>query len=143
QAVEAFFADTGIVHLSFESRRTDRYGRILAHVTHPSRRHLESYLVAQGLALALPVPPDLRFAACLDAAEDEARRAGRGLRAHDCWQGWPATALQGIEPAFPESCGRVGTVDRQGSLWLELAGELVLRVRGEDLPHFTGRDFDP
>jgi endonuclease YncB( thermonuclease family) len=43
-AVEAFIADTEFVHLSFESRRADRYGRVLAHVTLPSGRNLESHL---------------------------------------------------------------------------------------------------
>src|SRR5690606_5958204 len=38
EAVVAFIAGTEFVQLSFESRRADRYGRILAHVTHPSGR---------------------------------------------------------------------------------------------------------
>src|SRR5690606_38510349 len=71
-AAEAFFADTDTVYLSFESRRTDRYGRILAHVTHPSGRNLESFLVSQGLALLHPVPPDMNLASCLQTLADDA-----------------------------------------------------------------------
>jgi micrococcal nuclease len=141
EAVEAFFADTKSVHLSFESRRADRYGRLLAHVTHPSGRNLESYLVRQGLALPLVVPPDMAFATCLQALAEEARREGRGIWQTDYWQPLPATELERAEPEFRVVCGQISKVDLQQDLWLELTGDLVIRIAREDAPFFAGSEF--
>lgn len=141
-AAKAFFADTDSVYLSFESRRTDRYGRILAHVTHPSGRTLESFLVSQGLALPYPVPPDLQLARCLQASADEARREGRGLWQSNYWQALPATRLHQADEAFRLVCGRIAKVSRQDGLWLELDGDLVLRIADHDFPYFADSAFD-
>ncbi|MCW8195346.1 thermonuclease family protein [Proteobacteria bacterium 005FR1] len=143
EAAEAFFADTELVHLSFESRRTDRYGRILAHVTHPSGRNLESYLVRQGLALPLAVPPDMAYARCLQELAEEARRERRGLWRTDYWQPLPATRLEGVQAQFRVLCGEISKVDLQKDVWLELEGDLVIRIDRDDLPHFRGSRFDP
>ncbi|MEX1032975.1 MAG: thermonuclease family protein [Cellvibrionaceae bacterium] len=140
-AAQAFFADTDIVHLSFESRRTDRYGRLLAHVIHPSGRNLESYLVGQGLALPLAVPPDLAFAECLSEMAEQARREARGIWAASYWQPLPATRLDGVEAEFRVMCGRVSKVDRQQDIWVELEGDLVIRIARGDLRHFQQSDF--
>lgn len=142
EAVEAFFADTELVHLSFESRRTDRYGRILAHVTHPSGRNLESYLVRQGLALPLVVPPDMAFAQCLQSFAEEARRESRGLWQTDYWQPLPAAKMNRAAPEFRVLCGQISTVDLAEDLWIELAGDLVIRIAREDAPYFAGSEFD-
>lgn len=142
EAVEAFFADTDTVYLSFESRRTDRYGRILAHVTHPSGRNLESFLVSQGLALPHPVPPDLQLASCLQAKADDARRARKGLWQSEYWQALPAVRLDQAEESFRLICGRVTKVSREKGLWLELDGDLVLRVADRDFLYFADSDFD-
>lgn len=143
EAVEAFFADTETVHLSFESRRTDRYGRILAHVTHPSGRNLESYLVRQGLAVPLAVPPDVALAPCLQALADEARRERRGLWGTAYWRPLPAHLLDQMEEGFRPVCGRVSKLDRQADLWVELEGDLVIRIARQDFPFFRDSDFDP
>lgn len=141
-AAKAFFADTDTVYLSFESRRTDRYGRVLAHVTHPSGRNLESFLVSQGLALPHPVPPDLYLANCLQALANDARQAARGLWREDYWQALPATRLQGAAEEFRLVCGRVSKVSRANGLWLELDGELVVRIDERDFPYFAKSRFD-
>lgn len=142
EAVEAFFADTDAVYLSFESRRTDRYGRILAHVTHPSGRNLESFLVSRGLALPYPVPPDLHLASCLQALAKDARLAGRGLWQDDYWQALPSTRLQGTAEEFRLVCGRVNEVSHANGLWVELDGELVIRIDERDFPYFANSGFD-
>lgn len=141
EAVKAFFANTKTLHLSFESRRTDRYGRVLAHVTHPSGRNLESYLVRQGLAVPLAVPPDLAFASCLRDLAERARREGKGLWSTRYWQTLPATQLDQLEPGFRVLCGRVSNVDRQKDLWVELEGGVVIRIARDDFRYFEDSDF--
>lgn len=143
EAVEAFFADTNLVHLSFESRRTDRYGRVLAHVILPSGRNLESYLVRQGLALPLAVPPDLTLAQCLNDMAERARAEGRGLWSASYWQPLPARRLDKVSPEFRVVCGTVSKIDRQAGLWIETEGDLVIRIDRDDFPFFRHGDFDP
>lgn len=127
--------------MSFESRRTDRYGRVLAHVTLPSGRNLESYLVRRGLALPLAVPPDLALAKCLDELADQAKSESRGLWNTSYWQPLPAHRLDGVEPGFRRVCGKVRKIDRPGDLWVELEGNLVIKIDRDDFPFFRDSDF--
>jgi micrococcal nuclease len=66
------------VRLAFDVRLRDRFGRLLAYV-YDDRGLVNLALVRGGFAVVLTVPPDTRMAADFGRAEDEARRAGRGL----------------------------------------------------------------
>jgi micrococcal nuclease len=57
----------------------DPYGRLLRYVYLEDGTFVNEALVEEGYAEAVAFPPDTRFAAKLDAAEDRARAAGRGL----------------------------------------------------------------
>lgn len=135
-AVVAFIAGTEFVQLSFESRRADRYGRILAHVTHPSGRSLESHLVREGLAVPFAVAPDLLLADCLRRLADQARQAGRGIWQTSYWAPLPATQLDNAESAFRIVCGRVAKVDAGRDVYLELEGSLAIHIARDQLKHF-------
>jgi micrococcal nuclease len=66
------------IRLVFDVQRRDRYGRLLAYVyLGPELFNLT--LVRLGYARADPVPPDTRFAAIFQRAQDAARQAGAGL----------------------------------------------------------------
>ena len=67
------------VRLQFDKRRIDRYGRVLAYV-YVGDRLLNEELVRAGLATASAFPGDSQaMARRLRKAEDEARRASRGM----------------------------------------------------------------
>jgi micrococcal nuclease len=67
-----------IVRLEVDTSETDRYGRLLRYVwVDDVMVNLE--LVRRGLAEAKAYPPDTRYQALLEAAETEARQAGRGM----------------------------------------------------------------
>lgn len=66
------------VRLEMDTSATDRYGRLLRYVWVDDKMvNLE--LVRLGLAEAKSYPPDTRYQDLLDAAENEARLAGRGI----------------------------------------------------------------
>lgn len=67
------------VWVLFAEEPEDPYGRLLAYVFTPSGVFVNAYLVEHGLAAALPIPPNLRFAGLFWALEREARAAGRGI----------------------------------------------------------------
>lgn len=62
----------------------DRYGRLLADVRLPDGRLLARLLVERGYARLLTIPPNVRHAAALGAAEARARAAGRGVWGGRC-----------------------------------------------------------
>ena len=67
------------VTLHFESERTDRYQRLLAHVTLADGTRLEEALLRAGLGWMVAIPPNVSELARLQAAEAEARAARRGV----------------------------------------------------------------
>ena len=68
----------GPVRLVRDESDRDQYGRLLRHVL-VGGRSVGEVLVAEGLALSRAYPPDTGEQAALDAAQDRARSAGRGL----------------------------------------------------------------
>lgn len=66
------------VRLSFDVRRRDRYGRLLAYV-YLGDELFNLTLVRLGYAVADPVPPDTGMASAFVSAETEARSQDRGL----------------------------------------------------------------
>lgn len=67
------------VTLHFETERTDRYQRLLAHVTLADGASLEEALLRAGLGWLVAIPPNINELARLQAAEAEARAARRGV----------------------------------------------------------------
>lgn len=93
--------------------RRDRHGRILAHVW-VGGQHLAESVLKQGLGFAVAVPPLTEHAACLSAAEVEARRARRGLW-KEALAPMPAASL--TRGGFAVVEGTVTRVDQQ-TVWL-------------------------
>ncbi|GAB7022172.1 thermonuclease family protein [Salidesulfovibrio brasiliensis] len=66
------------IEVRFDKQRRDRYGRTLAYV-YADTAMLNEALVRNGLALAYPIPPNLRHKVTLARAEAEARKARAGF----------------------------------------------------------------
>jgi len=66
-----------VIELDREAR--DRYGRLLAYVHSGKDRLVNETLVREGLASCYEVPPNVKHAARLRAAQDTARRERRGI----------------------------------------------------------------
>jgi len=67
-----------MIRLEMDTSEADRYGRLLRYVwVDEVMVNLE--LVRRGLAEAKEYPPDIRYQDLLEAAEIEARLAGRGM----------------------------------------------------------------
>jgi micrococcal nuclease len=66
------------VHLRFDRRHRDRYGRLLAYVEIDGRRFNDE-LLAGGYARLLVIPPNGRHARTMLDQELAARSAGQGL----------------------------------------------------------------
>jgi micrococcal nuclease len=71
--------DGQTVYLERDVSETDRYGRLLRYVYLGDGRMVNELLVEAGLAHAATFPPDVRYAARLQAAQLRAEDARRGL----------------------------------------------------------------
>ena len=67
-----------IVHLERDVSDVDKYGRLLRYV-YVDDVFVNAELVKQGLAHAKAYPPDTKHQDYLEALEQEARQAGRGM----------------------------------------------------------------
>lgn len=111
----------------------DPYNRTLAEVF-VDGRHLGETLLAEGLAWRIAVPPAVNTDSCLTRAEAGARQAVRGL-----WALAPLPSLKAgkADQGFAVIRGRVESVTAAGtSLWIDLDGDVVLRLADKDRRHF-------
>lgn len=112
----------------------DHYGRTLAHLFDRQGNNIEAQLLAEGLGYLVAVAPNTELTACQQAAERQARSAGRGL-----WKASPVIDAQALhDSGFAVIRGRVAEVQRnRGGLWIELDGPLVLRIEPRLLSAFA------
>ncbi len=75
-------AEGKAVRLVLEDEQRDRYGRWLAHLVLPDDTSVEEVLLREGLAAAVAIPPNIAQLARHQAAEEQARKARRGLWGH-------------------------------------------------------------
>lgn len=67
------------VWLEWDAERLDAYGRLLAYVYVEPGIFVNGWLVEQGLARTLTIPPNTKYREILRALESEARASGRGV----------------------------------------------------------------
>ncbi len=114
----------------------DRYGRILAHAFGRDGRSWEAEQLRAGLGLAIAVAPNTARLDCLLDAEEQARRARRGL-----WRKDPVQDVHALRAGgFAILQGRVRGIERnRGGLWLDLDGVLAVRIAPQALADFDRR----
>ncbi len=133
--------------LRYGVQREDRYGRLLAHAFLPDGTSVTATLIADGLAFAIAIPPNLWGLDCHLAAEHAARAARRGVWSRpDFFGPLPTARLRPRGPVrgFRIVEGRVVRIGRsRRSLWLNLEGRTALRLAREDLALFRAAGIEP
>ncbi|MEX2523763.1 MAG: thermonuclease family protein [Gammaproteobacteria bacterium] len=135
--------DSGEHLLVLDEEHEDRHGRLLGHLFLNNGTNVQARLLAEGRAVPLVIPPNLRFLDCYQAAAESARKQGRGL--------WGQPRYQALEAAELDAGTRgyrviEGTVTRIGksrtSIWVNLGDGFALRILRGDLPRFTDPDIE-
>ncbi len=67
------------VRLEFDVQQRDRYGRLLAYVFLKDGTFVNAWLVENGYAMVMTVPPNVKYQDLFLKLQREAREAGRGL----------------------------------------------------------------
>lgn len=107
------------LRLAFGPEREDHHGRLLAYVTLPDGRALQTMLLEEGLAWFVAIAPNVEHVESYRAAEARARRARRGVWGLDTYRPVPAERLGAGDGGFRRIAGTVRSVRTRGP-WLEL-----------------------
>ena len=128
--------------LKFDTQQFDRYKRTLAHLFLPDGKNIQAYLLAEGLATPLTIPPNLEYLDCYLHHSNQAIASQRGL--------W---SLQQYKPLSSKTLGKnirgyhviTGRVERIGksrsSIWINLSGKVALRIKHKDLSYFNASEL--
>lgn len=139
--------DNGLL-MQLGAERGDRYGRVLAHVFPAAGGEgLASWLVGQGLAWRVAIPPNLRYQDCLARAEASARESGRGAWSESARRAYEQQPLRG---GFRLITARIVDVRFGASWWLITDAGIAARIMPTDqaafdraqLPHWTGAEVE-
>lgn len=119
------------VTLVLDEEHTDRHGRLLAHAYLPDGRNVQEKLLRQGLAFLVAVSPNLSRLSAYREAEEEARRARRGVWNHPAYT--PLAAQQVRETGFRFVAGTVRRVGKDPrTYYFDLAPRFTLVVARSD-----------
>jgi endonuclease YncB( thermonuclease family) len=111
----------------------DAHQRRLAHAFDLSGRNLAAELLRRGLGFHVAISPNFAFLECLQGAEAEAARAGRGVWGVPAYRARAAVELEPGRRGFIRLRDRVTRVSfKKNGWWLQLGGKVGLRIRGED-----------
>lgn len=124
------------VELRYDAERKDRHGRLLAHV-YINGQNVQQQLLAQGLAFAIAVPPNLWQSDCYHEVARRARLESQGVWSLAYYE--PVdSARQPVKKAGFQRLHAVVTtiVHSDRAIWLNLQGQVSLRIGRKDWPHF-------
>lgn len=131
----------GRVYVHEDVRAEDRYRRRLVHAFTADGRLLAAELLAAGHGFLVLMPPNLAYAACLIAAQAQARAAGLGVWADPAFGPLAADRVTELRPGFLRLQGRVVGIEASATAWwIRLHGDAVLRIAAADWPLFAGKD---
>jgi len=140
--VEALLGRERVLRLRLDAESQDHYGRLLAHPYLPDGRSLNALLLAEGLATALVVPPNLWQQDCYRRQMALARQNRQGLWSLSNYRLTPSAELGARAAGYRWIEGRLLRVEEQrNSTWLVLEGGLRLRIAREDRRWFAERDM--
>jgi len=134
--------------LKFDSQRLDRYKRTLAHLFLPNGQNIQAILLAKGLATPLTIPPNLNFLDCYLHHSNHAMTSQQGLWGLEQYKPIPSITLHNNTPGINNTrhyriiTGKVERIgESRSSIWINLTGNVALRIKREDLRHFHGSEL--
>ncbi|MDH5191003.1 MAG: thermonuclease family protein [Gammaproteobacteria bacterium] len=129
------------VGLQFGKDKRDRYQRLLAHVFLPDGTNVQQYLLEQGLAAYIVVPPNTEKIGCYQNAERKARQQKKGMWSIPDYEYKNTNSLSATDAGFRFIEGNVIHVGQsKKAIWLNMEGKTALRISKDNLvdfgPHF-------
>ncbi len=123
--------------LKFDSQPLDRYKRTLAHLFLPNGQNIQAVLLAKGLATPLTIPPNLNFLNCYLHHSNHAMASQQGLWELKQYKPISSTTLHNNTHGYRVITGKVERIgESRSSIWINLTGNVTLRIKREDLSYF-------
>lgn len=137
---QGFLEDTlkasGQLYLIYGEDRSDRYGRILAHLFDSKKQSVEAKLLESGLAMRAVVSPNIQLQNCFIAAEKIAHNASIGVWSSDYWVR-KSELLDRSSTGFRIVSGEVSSVSLKGKRWwVNMSGDFSFYVVKSDQRFF-------
>lgn len=129
--------------LSYGGRKSDRYGRLLAHLHDPAGNWIQGEMLRLGWARVYSFPDNRGLVAEMLALEREARQVRRGIWAHPYYRIRPAGDLRRDHDTFQVVEGRVRDVATvKGRTYLNFGADwrsdFTVMIGPRDRRRFTG-----
>lgn len=139
-ALRALVESDARLGLRFDRERRDRYDRLLAHAFLEDGTNLQAWMLERGHAAAISVPPNLWSSECYRRTERRAREEGLGIWGSSYFRPLPSRRVDRETRGFRFIQGRVERIgESRRSVWLDLEGEVALRIARTDLRYFDER----
>jgi len=130
-ALKSLFSHDKSIRLLHGIDDEDRYGRMLAHGFLDDGQNIQSTLLKQGLASAIMISPNTRFASCYLEQERRARCAGKGI-----WKKQrilEAGRLKPKDKGFQIVRGKVKSINSNSKgIWINLEDKLTIGIRPDN-----------
>ena len=131
------------IRIRYGKEKADRYDRLLAHVFLPDDTSISEYLLRQGLAYSLTVPPNVWLSDCYQRAELAARDRQQGLWSKQYYSVLNADRLSTDTRGFQIIRGRITRIGRsRKTVWLNFNRDFAVRIMKQDLDWFKGMDLE-
>lgn len=109
------------IYLRHGKEKKDRYGRELAHVFLPDHTNISIWLLEQGFAKTMAIPPNVALADCYKQAEKVAQRQALRIWSQNSLQTKKADNLPRTKKGFVRLIGKIiKIIHHKKSLLLEL-----------------------
>ena len=130
-ALKSLFSADRSIRLLHGIDDEDRYGRMLAHGFLDDGENIQVKLLKQGLASAIMISPNTRFASCYLEQERSARCAGKGI-----WKKkriLEAGKLKPNDKGFQIVRGKVKSINSNSKgIWINLEDKLTIGIRPDN-----------
>ncbi|KAG1707655.1 Beta-barrel assembly-enhancing protease [Nymphon striatum] len=131
------------VLLKYGKERKDRYKRILAHVFLPNKTNISVWLLENGFAKTLPIPPNLGLADCYKQAERVAQRQGLKIWRFKSNIIQPISELSKRHKGYVRLKGKVRSVKSGKVTVIKFAdSDIQVKITSSNLPYFEKISLD-
>lgn len=130
------------IYLSPGIQNKDKYGRLLAHVYTPDNINISNWLLEQGLATSLILPPNHRFAKCYRDTEKQAQQENKKIWQQPQLQPQRTGTLNKKYRGYVRLSGTVHSIKRRkNKTTIQLDQQIYITIKEPELSLFGTKAF--
>ncbi len=135
------------IKLLYEREKKDKYSRVLAHLFLNDGTNISSWLLQQGYAKTLAIPPNVKFADCYKKAESVAQQKSLNIWRSNKHRLYTTDSISPITKGYVRLSGIVKSRKRyKNSLLLTLESRhkkpIQISIKNKNIHYFKSVDFD-